>query len=132
MNIQDTITKEKFTVKQDGSKKILTGDAGTVKRLYPNALRSKISSGDFVDITTGLGSMLIRSSLAGMVRVELDAQRIEYERRADTTLLDDRGKVVPVEHLVFQCFPDEQKAREIEEEIDGMDQDLMAHSQYCD
>ena len=132
MWIQDTLTKEKFIVEEDGNKMMLTSTTGTVKRLYPNALRSKISSGDFVDITTGLGSMLIRSTIGYKVRAELDEQRIEYERKDDTTLLDDRGKVIPVEHLVFQYHADEQKAREIEEEIDEMDQDLMAHSQYCD
>ncbi len=129
MQIQDTLTKEKFGVEEDGTKMLLTGDSGTIKRYYPNTLRSKIGNGDFVDITTSIGSVLIRSSIANKVREELDAQRIEYERRDDTTLKDDKGRIISVEHLVFQYFDDEKKAREIEEEIDEMDQDLIAHSQ---
>ena len=37
----DKITRELFSVEEDGSKLLLTGDKGTVRRLYPNAHRSR-------------------------------------------------------------------------------------------
>lgn len=46
--VQDAITREIFTIEDDGNKLRLVGDKGSIKRLYSNTFRSKIADGTYI------------------------------------------------------------------------------------